>query len=344
MSDKTKVLITGGAGYIGSHTCVELISNGFDVVVVDNLANSKADSLKRVEQLTGQQIIFYEGDLRDTDFLNSVFEKHLIDAVIHFAGYKAVGESVEKPLLYYSNNVAASINLLETMMNYNVNNIVFSSSCTVYGKPERVPVRETDTLKPTNPYGRSKLMVEQILQDLFTSNNDMSVSILRYFNPIGAHSSGLIGEDPKGIPNNLLPFVTKVAAGELNELNIFGDDYDTHDGTGVRDYLHVVDLAKAHVIALEKILETESFIDVYNLGTGEGYSVLDVVKAFENATKVKIPYKVVDRRPGDVDETFSDPSKVNNQLGWHADRDLHDMCRDSWLWQKQTKTNDSNNI
>jgi UDP-glucose 4-epimerase len=337
------VLVTGGAGYIGSHTCLELVDQGYKVVAVDNLANGNCESLQRVEEATGAEIAFHEVDLRDENALGSVFKAHPIDSVIHFAGYKAVGESVEEPLLYYSNNVSASVTLLKMMGEYGVDNIVFSSSCTVYGKPDSVPVVETDRLAPTNPYGRSKLMVERILQDSFQAIPSLSVSILRYFNPIGAHPSGRIGEDPTGIPNNLLPYVSRVAAGKLEELQVFGDDYDTHDGTGVRDYIHVVDLAKAHIAALEELLnDSTSICKTYNLGTGRGYSVLDVVKAFEEVSGQEVPYQITARRSGDVGKTFADPTKANRQLGWSAQKSLKEMCQDMWNWQQQNQNGYSN--
>ena len=327
------ILVTGGAGYIGSHTCVELINSGYNVIVVDNLVNGNIQALKRIENLTNKDITFFEVDLRDRKALDNVFNKIKIDSIIHCAGYKAVGESVENPLLYYSNNVSASVNLLEVMKIHNVKNIVFSSSCTVYGKPDSVPVKEDQELKPTNPYGRSKLMVEQILNDFHRSNANLSVSILRYFNPIGAHPSGIIGEDPRGIPNNLLPYVSKVAIGELDELQIFGSDYNTKDGTGVRDYLHVVDLANAHIKALEELMAHDKLMEIYNLGTGQGYSVLDIVKTFEKVSQKKVKFRMVERRPGDVDKTYADPSKANEKLNWFAEKDLDDMCTDIWNWQ-----------
>ena len=326
-------MVTGGAGYIGSHTCVELLEQGYKVIAIDNLANGNARAIERVEAISGENVPFYAGDLRNSDSLDQVFSEHKIDNVIHFAGYKAVGESVENPLLYYSNNVSATVTLLEIMQKHEVRNFVFSSSCTVYGNPDQVPVKETDTLAPTNPYGRSKRMVEQILEDFWRANENFSVTILRYFNPIGAHPSGLIGEDPDGIPNNLLPFVSRVAAGKLDSLNVFGGDYDTKDGTGVRDYIHVVDLAKAHITALDELQKAQHVKEIYNLGTGRGYSVLEVVEAFEKVSETEIPYSITERRPGDVDETYADPRKANEELGWSADKDLKEMCSDMWNWQ-----------
>lgn len=332
----SKVLVTGGAGYIGSHTCLELVNRGYEVVVIDNLINGNLEALKRIEEMTGHSILFFQVDLQNKKDLEEVFNKYEISSVIHFAGYKAVGESVENPLMYYSNNVSASITLLEVMAEHHIENIVFSSSCTVYGKPVTVPVKETDELAPTNPYGRSKFMVEQILRDSFQAVSSLSVSILRYFNPIGAHPSGQIGEDPAGIPNNLLPYVSRVAAGHLEKLQIFGDDYDTRDGTGVRDYIHVVDLAQAHIMALEELLSSKNSIcEIYNLGTGRGYSVLDVVEAFKEVSGKEVAYRITDRRSGDVGKTFADPTKANNQLGWVAKKDLKEMCRDMWHWQEK---------
>lgn len=337
------ILVTGAAGYIGSHTCFELLDRGYNVVAVDNLVNGNREALQRVKEVTGNDIHFFKADLRDASTLERIFEEQPIDAVIHFAGYKAVGESVEDPLLYYSNNVSASVTLLSVMKEYDIYNIVFSSSCTVYGKPESVPVKETDSMAPTNPYGRSKLMVEEILRDSYKALPSLSVSILRYFNPIGAHPSGRIGEDPDGIPNNLLPYVSRVAAGQLEELKIFGDNYDTHDGTGVRDYIHVMDLARAHISALEELLNgSGSNCKTYNLGTGKGYSVLDVVKAFEQVSNREVPYKITDRRPGDIDKTFADPTKANKQLGWTAQKELKEMCQDMWYWQQQNPNGYSN--
>ncbi|MBB6284648.1 UDP-glucose 4-epimerase GalE [Geobacillus subterraneus] len=328
------ILITGGAGYIGSHTCVELLDAGYDIVVIDSLSNSKPEALRRVQEITGKDFPFYPIDLLDRDKLEAVFSKHSIDAVIHFAGLKAVGESVELPLLYYHNNITGTLILCDVMRKYGVKKMVFSSSATVYGMPERVPITEDVPLQPTNPYGRTKWMIEEILRDLYVSDHSWSIALLRYFNPIGAHPSGRIGEDPNGVPNNLMPYITQVAVGKLKELRVFGNDYPTVDGTGVRDYIHVVDLALGHVKALEKVLETTG-VEAYNLGTGRGYSVLELVSAFERVTGVKIPYTIVDRRPGDVAVCYADPTKVKEELGWVATRGIEDMCRDAWRWQSQ---------
>lgn len=329
------ILVTGGAGFIGSHTCVELINAGYDVVVLDNLVNSSEKSLDRVAQIVGKKIKFYEVDCLDREGLCKIFENENIEAVIHFAGLKAVGESVYKPLEYYHNNITGTLILCDVMRQYSCKNIVFSSSATVYGNPAIIPIKE-DCPKGelTNPYGRTKSMLEQILTDLHTADEEWNVTLLRYFNPIGAHESGLIGENPKGIPNNLLPYVTQVAVGKLKELSIFGNDYDTHDGTGVRDYIHVVDLANGHVKALDKILKAEPEVRIYNLGTGIGYSVLDVVKAFEKANNIKINYTMKPRRAGDVATCYSDASKAKEELSWVASRDLETMCKDAWRWQK----------
>ena len=331
--DNKAVLVTGGAGYIGTHTCVELIESGYDIVVVDNLSNSKKTAIDRVSEITNSKFHFYEGDILDKDCLRGVFKKHHISSVIHFAGLKAVGESVEKPLMYYRNNIAGTISLCEVMGEFNVKKIVFSSSATVYGDPKSVPILEDFPLSTTNPYGRSKLIIEEILSDLYDSDNSWSVVILRYFNPIGAHSSFRIGEDPNGIPNNLMPYITQVAIGKREELSVFGDDYDTHDGTGVRDYIHVVDLAKGHISALKKA-ELSNELNYYNLGTGKGYSVLDLVKAFEEANNIKLPYKIVGRRSGDIAECYADTKKAFEELGWKAEKGIVDMCRDSFEWQK----------
>ncbi|GAB6190172.1 UDP-glucose 4-epimerase GalE [Marinitoga arctica] len=327
------ILITGGAGYIGSHACVEFLNAGYEIVVLDNFSNSKPEALKRIKELTGKDFKFYEVDLLNKKDVEKIFDENKIDAVIHFAGLKAVGESVEKPLLYYHNNITGTLNLLEVMQDNNVKKIVFSSSATVYGNPEKVPITEDTPLSATNPYGRTKLFIEEILKDLYISDNDWSIALLRYFNPIGAHESGRIGEDPNGIPNNLMPYITQVAVGKREKLYVFGNDYDTHDGTGVRDYIHVVDLVIGHIKALEKIIN-DTGVKVYNLGTGVGYSVLDVVKAFEEANNIKIPYEITDRRPGDVDQVYADPTKALKELDWKAERNIVEMCRDSWNWQK----------
>ncbi|MBQ6552348.1 MAG: UDP-glucose 4-epimerase GalE [Clostridia bacterium] len=327
-----KLLITGGAGYIGSHTCVELLNAGHGVVVVDNLVNSKAAALERVKEITGKDFSFYCVDLLDRDALETVFAAERPDGVIHFAGLKAVGESVAKPLEYYHNNIVGTINLLEMMRKYDAKRLVFSSSATVYGDPASVPITEGFPLSVTNPYGRTKLMIEDILRDLYRSDDSWSIVLLRYFNPVGAHESGMIGEDPAGIPNNLMPYISQVAAGKLKRLRVFGNDYPTPDGTGVRDYIHVVDLAKGHIAALKKL--SEAGIYTYNLGTGRGYSVLDAVKAFEKANGLEIPYDIVERRPGDIAECYADPALAEKELGWHAEKDLVDMCRDAWNWQK----------
>lgn len=329
-----KLLITGGAGFIGSHTVVELLNAGHEIVVLDNLSNSSVTSLNRVEKITGKSVIFIEGDIRDRAGLDALFSAHPIDAVVHFAGLKAVGESVRQPLRYYDNNVGGTVTLTEAMAAAGVRRIVFSSSATVYGEPEIMPIAETCPVgNPTNPYGSSKLMVERILQDLAVSDSGWSVAILRYFNPAGAHESGLIGEDPNGIPNNLLPYITQVAVGKLEKLAIFGSDYPTHDGTGVRDYIHVADLAQGHLAALN-FIQDKTGAHIWNLGTGKGYSVLDIVKAFEEATAVSIPYTLSPRRAGDIAECWSDPGKASRELGWTARRGLSQMMSDSWRWQK----------
>lgn len=327
------ILVTGGAGYIGSHTCVELLNAGYEVIVVDNFSNSKPEALKRIKEITGKSLKFYEIDLLNKEELEKVLSENSIEAVIHFAGLKAVGESVKIPLRYYHNNITGTLMLCEVMQKYEVKKIVFSSSATVYGMPKSAPISEDFPLNATNPYGRTKLMIEEILQDVHISDKDWSVALLRYFNPIGAHESGKIGEDPNGIPNNLMPYITQIAVGKREKLSIFGSDYDTNDGTGVRDYIHVVDLAKGHIKALEKILSITG-VDAYNLGTGVGYSVLDVVNNFEKATGKHIPYVLTDRRAGDIDKCFANPVKALNILGWKAEKNLEDMCRDSWNWQK----------
>jgi len=330
------ILVTGGAGYIGSHTLVELSKAGFDFVVYDNLSNSSRKALDRVGQIINKEVKFEEGDIRDKDRLREVFNKYKIDSVIHFAGLKAVGESVEKPLEYYDNNVVGTIRLLEVMREFDCKKIVFSSSATVYGDPKRVPIVESDEsgIGLTNPYGKTKYFIEEILKDLYISDNSWKVIILRYFNPVGAHESGLIGEDPNGIPNNLMPYISQVAVGKLKELSVFGNDYNTKDGTGVRDYIHVVDLADAHVKAVAKLNEIDR-VEIVNLGTGKGYSVLDIVKAFEEASGKKIPYKFAPRRAGDIAINYADPTYAKELLGWEAKRDLLDMCKSSWNWQSK---------
>ena len=326
------ILVTGGAGYIGSHTCVELIGAGHGVAVLDNLSNSKEESLARVRKITGVDFPFYQADLLDRTGLARIFDERPIDAVVHFAGLKAVGESVSQPLRYYHNNVTGTLNLCRAMGDHGVRNLVFSSSATVYGEPSRVPISEDFPLQATNPYGRSKLMIEEILKDLHGSDPGWNIALLRYFNPVGAHASGLIGEDPNDIPNNLMPFVSQVAIGKLPVLSVFGDDYPTHDGTGVRDYIHVVDLAAGHLHALEKLASNPGVV-VYNLGTGRGYSVLDMVKAFEKASGRKVAYKIVPRRAGDIASCYADPSKARGELGWKASRGIDEMCEDTWRWQ-----------
>jgi UDP-glucose 4-epimerase len=326
-----KIFVTGGAGYIGSHTCVELLTAGYNVVVYDNLSNSSVEAIKRVESITGKSVEFIEGDIRDKAKLESSMSG--CDAVIHFAGLKAVGESVEKPLEYYDNNVSGTLRLLEAMQNVGVKKIVFSSSATVYGDPKKLPLTEDHPLRTTNPYGQTKLVIEEILRDLYRSDNSFGIMILRYFNPVGAHESGMIGEDPQGIPNNLMPFVSQVAVGRREYLNVFGGDYNTHDGTGVRDYIHVVDLALGHLKALEAL--KSNMCEAVNLGTGEGYSVLDVVKAYEKASGREIPYRIVSRRPRDIAACYADPSKAKDLLGWEAKFDLKKMCEDSWRWQSK---------
>ena len=328
------ILVTGGAGFIGSHTCVELLNAGYDVVVVDNLYNASKKALDRVEQITGKKVTFYEADILDRDALNAIFDKEQIDSVIHFAGYKAVGESVRKPIEYYYNNITGTLILCDVMRNHGVKNIVFSSSATVYGDPAFIPItEECPKGKITNPYGQTKGMLEQVLTDIFVSDPEWKVVLLRYFNPIGAHKSGLIGEDPKGIPNNLVPYVAQVAIGKLKCLGVFGNDYDTPDGTGVRDYIHVVDLEKGHVAAIKKVEDTEPGVLIYNLGTGKGYSVLDVVHAFEKACGKEIPYEIKPRRAGDIATCYADPTKAKNELGWVAEYGIEEMCEDSWRWQ-----------
>ncbi|MCP3761396.1 UDP-glucose 4-epimerase GalE [Domibacillus sp. A3M-37] len=326
------ILVTGGAGYIGSHTCVELLNSGYELVVVDNLSNSKVDSLVRVKQLTGKDFRFYQTDLINQERLEKVFTENEIEAVIHFAGLKAVGESVQIPIHYYHNNITSTLILCKVMQKYGVKKLVFSSSATIYGIPEQVPISEDFPLGATNPYGGTKLMIEEILRDLYVSDNRWSIALLRYFNPIGAHKSGRIGEDPNGIPNNLMPYITQVAVGKLKELKVFGNNYQTPDGTGIRDYIHVVDLALGHLKALEKII-ADSGVNAYNLGTGTGYSVLDMVSAFEKAFGGKIPYTIVEPRPGDVGVCYANPSKARKELGWEAKKGIEEMCTDSWRWQ-----------
>lgn len=327
-----KILVTGGAGYIASHTNLELLNAGYDVVAVDNLSNSSCESIKRVEKLTGKKIKFYKDDILDKEALINIFKQEKIDAVIHFAGLKAVGESCRIPLQYFKNNVSGTINLLEVMEMFNVKNLVFSSSATVYGDPKTVPITEDFPLSATNPYGRTKLMIEDMLRDVYAADKEWNIAILRYFNPIGAHESGEIGEDPNGIPNNLVPYIAKVAMGILDKIYVFGNDYDTPDGTGVRDYIHVVDLALGHIKALDKLMEKPGLV-TYNLGTGRGYSVLEVIHNYEKACHKKLPYVITDRRPGDIAVSYADPAKANKELGWKAERDIEQMCRDSYNWQ-----------
>lgn len=336
-----KILVTGGAGYIGSHTCVELLEAGYDIVVVDNFLNSKREALQRVSEITGQSFKFYYLDLLDKKKLEQVFIENEISAVIHFAGLKAVGESVDLPLWYYHNNVTSTVILCETMKKYNVKNIVFSSSATVYGMPDNVPITEEAPLWALNPYGRTKLMIENILGDVHASDTSWSISLLRYFNPVGAHPSGLLGEDPNGMPNNLMPYITQVAVGKLPELSVYGNDYSTIDGTGVRDFIHVVDLAKGHIKALERSTDTTG-INAYNLGTGRGYSVLEVVSAFEKASGKRIPYRIVEPRKGDAPICYADASKSKRELRWEAEKGIQEMCEDSWRWQSQNPNGYSN--
>jgi UDP-glucose 4-epimerase len=330
-----KILVTGGAGYIGSHTCIDLIKAGYEVVVVDNLCNSSLESLKRVESLVDCNIPFHKVDIRDKVALTQVFEQYSIDGVIHFAGLKAVGESVEKPIEYYDTNVGGTFVLADVMREFDCKTLVFSSSATVYGDPHTVPIKEDFPLSVTNPYGRSKLMIEEFLQDVFVADDNWHIAILRYFNPVGAHKSGLIGEDPTDIPNNLIPYISQVAVGKLEKLSVFGGDYDTPDGTGVRDYIHVVDLAKGHVKALQALKDKPQVL-IVNLGTGNGYSVLDMVKAFEKASGKDIPYKIVDRRPGDIAICYADPVYAKEKLAWQAEYDLDEMCEDAWRWQSMS--------
>ena len=329
-----KILVTGGAGYIGSHTCVLLIESGYEIVIFDNFSNASKESIKRVEKIVGKNVTYIEGDIRSREDLSKVFDAHSIDAVIHFAGFKAVGESVEKPLTYYDNNVSGTVVLCEVMQRYGCKSIVFSSSATVYGDPHTTPIKENFPLSATNPYGRSKLFIEEILRDLYFSDNTWKVVLLRYFNPVGAHASGTIGEDPTGIPNNLMPFIAQTAVGKREKLSVFGDDYDTHDGTGVRDYIHVVDLAQGHLNAIGKLQDFDEVMTI-NLGTGQGYSVLDVVKAFEKASGKSVPYSIEPRRAGDIAKCFADPAYAKEILNWKAEKDLTQMCEDSWRWQSQ---------
>ncbi len=329
-----KILVTGGAGYIGCHTLITLIEDGHSVVVVDNLSNSSIQSLQRVEKITATSIDFFENDVLDKASLRKIFSQYEIDAVIHFAGLKAVGESVEQPLRYYENNVMGTVSLCQVMAEYNCHNLVFSSSATVYGDPHSVPINEKFPTSVTNPYGRSKLMVEEILQDLHRSNSAWNIALLRYFNPVGAHDSGLIGEDPNGIPNNLMPYISQVAVGKLAKLSVFGGDYNTHDGTGVRDYIHVVDLANGHLKAV-KLLQQKTGVAIFNLGTGTGYSVLEMIQNFEQASGKKIAYEIVARRAGDIAECWADVSKAQTELGWKAERGLKQMMQDQWNWQSR---------
>lgn len=328
------ILVTGGAGYIGTHTCVELLNAGYDIVVVDNYVNSCPEALKRVEKITGKSVKFYEADIGDEAAMEKILSTEKIDSVIHFAGLKAVGESVYKPLEYYQNNVAGTLVMLDVMRRHNVKNIVFSSSATVYGNPHTVPINEDFPLSVTNPYGRTKLMLEDIFRDLYVADDSWNIVLLRYFNPVGAHKSGSIGEDPSGIPNNLTPYITQVAVGKLASVGVFGNDYDTPDGSGVRDYIHVVDLALGHICAIEKLKEKKGVL-TYNLGTGVGYSVLDMIKAFEDASGKNIPYEIKPRRAGDIATCYADPAKARDELNWTAKRGIKEMCEDSWRWQQQ---------
>ncbi|MBG9444676.1 UDP-glucose 4-epimerase GalE [Cytobacillus firmus] len=326
------VLVTGGAGYIGSHAAVELLNNGYEIVVLDNLSNSQMESIRRVKELTGKEFPFYSYDLLDKEALDQLFSNYQFDSVMHFAGLKAVGESVEIPLTYYHNNITGTLNLCEVMDKYDVKKLVFSSSATVYGNPDRVPIDESFPLSATNPYGRTKLMIEEILRDLYVSDSSWRIALLRYFNPIGAHESGRIGENPNGIPNNLMPYITQVAIGKREKLSVFGNDYDTHDGTGVRDFIHVVDLVKGHLKALEYLDENQG-VETFNLGTGTGYSVLDLVNAFSSVSSKEIPYEFTERRQGDIGICYANPEKAAKLLGWRAEKGLQEMCHDSWKWQ-----------
>ena len=332
------ILLPGGAGYIGSHTAVELLKAGKEIIIIDNFSNSKPEVLDKIKQITGKEFKFYELDYLDREKLEKVFEENKIEAVLNFAGYKAVGESVQKPIEYYTNNISGCLVLLDVMRKYGVKKFIFSSSATVYGDPKKVPItEESKTGGTTNPYGTTKLFIEQILKDIYKSDNTWDICILRYFNPVGAHESGLIGEEPKGIPNNLMPYVVRVASGQLKELSVFGNDYNTPDGTGVRDYIHVVDLAKGHVAALEKLDKEQNGMYIYNLGTGRGYSVLDMVKAFEKSTGKKVPYKIAPRRQGDIATCYAEPKKAREELGWTATKTLEDMCKDSWNYINKQK-------
>ncbi|MDE6605788.1 MAG: UDP-glucose 4-epimerase GalE [Clostridia bacterium] len=328
------ILVSGGAGYIGSHTVIELIENGFEPIIVDNLCNSKKVAVERLEKITNKKIKFYQYDLCDIEKLREVFKAEKIDACIHFAGLKAVGESCQKPLEYYQNNLISTLNLIQVMREFGCKNLVFSSSATVYGQPKSVPISEDFPLSTTNPYGTTKLYIEGILKDIYKADNSFNIALLRYFNPIGAHKSGLIGEDPNGIPNNLMPYITQVAIGKLQKLSVFGDNYPTHDGTGVRDYIHVLDLARGHILALKKLMSGSGLV-IYNLGTGKGYSVLDMVKAFEKASGKKVPYVIAPRRSGDIAECYASTALAKQELGFECKYDLNDMCEDSWRWQSQ---------
>ena len=335
-----KILVTGGTGFIGSHTCVELLESGYEIVILDNLYNSKREVVDKIEALTHKAFQFYEGDCRDSDILDRIFHEHTIDAVIHFAGYKAVGESVSKPIMYYENNIMSTLVLCQVMQKYNCKKLVFSSSATVYGVPKSFPILEDFPLGPTtNPYGSTKLMIEQMLKDIYYSDHTWDIALLRYFNPIGAHKSGMIGEDPKDIPNNLMPYICKVANKEIEYLQVFGNDYDTPDGTGVRDYIHVVDLAKGHVKAVSKMLNEHIGVSAYNLGTGKGYSVLEVVQTFARVNHIEVPYQICGRRPGDIAQCFAGTQKAWSELGWKAEKNLEEMCMDSWNYLKNGYTN-----
>lgn len=334
------ILVTGGTGFIGSHTVVELLNQNYKVVIIDNFSNSKPDVLDKIKEITKKDVTFYQGDVCDRQLLHQIFGENDIDAVIHFAGYKAVGESVQKPLMYYRNNLDSTLSLCEIMSEFNCKNLVFSSSATVYGKPEHLPIKEDFPLSTTNPYGSTKLYIEGILKDLYKSDNSWNIAVLRYFNPIGAHESGLIGENPNDIPNNLMPYIVKVANRELDHLNVFGDDYDTKDGTGVRDYIHVVDLALAHIKAIEKITRENIGIDFYNLGTGKGYSVLDLVTTFAKVNNIDVPYQIAPRRAGDIDACYADPEYAYKKLNWKATKGIEEMCKDSYNYILKNKNND----